>query len=337
MERRERVGRYRDELKGLAILWILFFHAQFSLPAPWNLLHDFGYGGVDIFLFLLGYGLCRSRRNSADLGGFYARRLWRTLPAYLPLLIAWMAIMYPTYGLKTTEIIRGVAGNLTMTGYWLQTPKVYNWFANGQFFFFLIAPACYAALARTRKPALALLMLLALASLAGLACIAQKQLMGASRLPVFLLGMALGMDWRVSEKRNLARAAYALAFAVGLGTLIFCYERYPWSLSDYGTYWYPFALVTPPLCVFLAFLFQKVEKARKVFAPLRWLGRSSFELYLINIWMVELAKKAGLTGAWPWALLCAGNLLLGLGYHALVERGTAALRARVDKTARLQN
>jgi hypothetical protein len=46
----------------------------------------------------------------------------------------------------------GVAGNLTMTGYWLGTPKVYNWFANGQFFFFLIAPACYAALSRARKP-----------------------------------------------------------------------------------------------------------------------------------------------------------------------------------------
>ncbi len=334
MERRERVGRYRDELKGLAILWILFFHAQFSLPGPWNLIHELGYGGVDIFFFLLGFGLYRSQQKNADLLGYLSRRLWRTLPAYLPLLVCWMAFMYPTYGLTGTEVVRGVAGNLTMTGYWLGTPKVYNWFANGQYLFFLIAPVCYAALARARKPALALLSLLALAGLAGLACVARDQMMGASRLPVFLLGMAFGMERPKDAKPGLTRAGYALAFAAGLAVLITCYYRYPWSLIDYGTYWYPFALVAPPLCVFFAWLLAKMEKTRKVFAPLRWLGRSSFEIYLINIWMVELAKGYGVTGAGWWLLLCLGNLLLGVGYHALVARGTDALKARVANLPR---
>jgi len=333
MERRERVSRYRDELKGLAILWIIFFHAQFTLTGAPDLVHAFGYGGVDIFFFLMGMGLCRSRQRSADLRGYFARRLWRTLPAYLPVLLLWMAIMYPSYGLTGTEAVRGVAGNLTMTGYWLQTPKVYNWFANGQFFFFLIAPACFAALNRARRPAMALLALLALAVLTGLACVAQNQMMGASRLPVFMLGMAFGLDWKISANRKLVRWTYAAAFAAGLAVLLLCYFRYPWSLIDYGAYWYPFALITPPLCVFLAFLFEKARKAGRFFAPLRWLGRSSFELYLLNIWMVELAKKYALTGAGRWALLCLGNLLLGVGYHALVEKGTAALRARAKQGA----
>lgn len=233
--------------------------------------------------------------------------------------------MYPSYGLSRTEAIRGVLGNLTMTGYWLGTPKVFNWFANGQFFFLLITPLYYAALTRAKKPAHMLLALMALAMGMGLACIGQDQMMGASRLPVFLLGMAFGMDWKAGRKRGWGIAAYAAAFALGLGVVLVAMARYRELLIDYGLYWYPFALMTPGLCVFFAFLMERAKKAERIFAPLRLLGQASFEIYLINIWMVELAKRYAVSGAGLWALLCLGNLLLGLAYHVLVAMGTRAL------------
>ena len=99
-------------------------------------------------------------------------------------------------------------------------------------------------------------------------------------------------------------------------------HRQPWTLIDYGMYWYPFILITPPLCMGLSFLFQKADKLSRVFAPLRWLGKSSFEIYLVNVWIYELSKQYTVF-PWLWAALCAGNLLLGVGYHWLVTCFTA--------------
>ena len=328
MERRTWVNRYRDELKGLAILWVVFFHGKVLLPGAWDLLRTLGYGGVDIFLFLMGLGLYQSLSKGEELRGYAARRLWRVLPAYLPLLIVWMAVMYPGYGLSPAQALRGVAGNLAMVGYWIQTPKVFNWYANAQFLFYLIAPILFAALTRSRKPARMLFCLLGLFAMVGAANIGQPQMMGASRFPIFLLGMAFGMDWRVSDRRGWVRAGYAVAFAVGLSSLLYFTYVKPGLLIDFGMYWYPFALMTPGLCVGLSALFHRVERATRWFAPLRRVGQSSFEIYLINIWLVELAKKYQLEGVWPWLGLFAVNLALGLLYHTLVTRAVAAWRSR---------
>lgn len=334
MENQAWVSRYRDELKGLAILWVVFFHSNLMLGGSWDLFRQLGYGGVDIFFFLMGIGLYRSLQKSEDLRGYASRRLWRVLPAYLPLLVIWMAVMYPTYGLSTVQAIRGVAGNLTMTGYWLGTPKVYNWFANAQFLFIFIAPLCYAVLAKSRRPLYGLALLLTIAFGIGLVTIGLDQMMGASRLPIFILGMAFAMEWPVSGKKGLVRTVYIVAFAIGLAAVLLCLIRYQELLNVYGMYWFPFALMTPGLCVFLAWLLHRAEKARRLFAPLRVIGAASFEIYLINIWMVELAKKNGITDAWLWALLCVGNLLVGIGYHLLVEFVTKAVRTSTNaKTA----
>lgn len=331
MERQALVSRYRDELKGIAILWVIFFHSQLALPGHWDLLRQLGYGGVDIFFFLMGMGLYRSLQKSDALAGYASRRLWRILPAYLPVLLLWMVIMYPTYGLSRTEAIRGVAGNLTMTGYWLQTPYVFNWFANGQFFFILIAPLFFALLSRAQKPKATLLVLLVLAVAIGLGCIAQKQLMGASRLPVFLLGMAFAMPRKSSEKHGWVRFGYGAAFLAGLAILLLCTLKYPELLYDYGMYWYPFALIIPGLSIGAAWVMQKVESKAALLKPLRFLGRCSFEVYLLNIWMVELAKKFAIEGISIWLLLCAGNLAAGIGYHMLVVKGTEMLQSRIRK------
>ena len=219
-----------------------------------------------------------------------------------------------------------------MTGYWLQTPEVYNWFANGQFLFILIAPLCFALFSRSGKPFVTLMILLVMAGLFGFACFGQKQLIGASRLPIFLLGMAFEMDWPISRKRGLTRAGYITAFLVGLVLLLLATLRYTWSLMDYGMYWYPYALITPPLCVGIAWLLQKTDRAKRVFTPLRKLGESSFEIYLINIWMIELTKQYEVIDWWMWILLCALNLFAGMGYHVLVSQGVARLRQR-NKTS----
>ena len=87
MEHRQWVSRYREEIKGLAILWIVFFHTRLYLPGGFDLLRALGYGGVDIFLFIMGMGLHRSLSRQPELRGYLGRRFARILPAYLPVLL----------------------------------------------------------------------------------------------------------------------------------------------------------------------------------------------------------------------------------------------------------
>ena len=46
---RRSLSCYRNELKGIAILWVVFFHAQLGLDGIWYQIQRIGYGGVDIF------------------------------------------------------------------------------------------------------------------------------------------------------------------------------------------------------------------------------------------------------------------------------------------------
>ncbi|MFH1512068.1 MAG: acyltransferase [Bacillota bacterium] len=321
MEHRARISRYRDELKGLAMLWIVWFHSGLALPGIAGDLRLLGYGGVDIFLFLMGMGLCYSLQKSSDLRGYLSRRAARLLPAYLPVVIVWMAVTYPQSGYSAAQVISGIGGNLFMVGYWLGLPGVYNWFANTVFTFALIAPAVYAVLrgGKTRG----LIVLLVIAFGIGAANVGMEQMMPVSRLPVFILGMAFGL-WQGSAKRARLNILLLLSFVAGLFLVEYCMHRQTWLLIDYGMYWFPFILITPPLCMGLAFLFHKADGIQKAFAPLRWVGKSSFEIYLINVWIYELSKQYSVS-AWMGALLCVGNILLGIGYHLLVTRFSRSL------------
>ena len=67
-----------DELKGVAILLVVLYHAGGVLV--WNnYLH--GDLGVDIFVILSGLGLAMSSRYGGARE-FLTRRLWRIMPAY---------------------------------------------------------------------------------------------------------------------------------------------------------------------------------------------------------------------------------------------------------------
>lgn len=77
-----------DELKGLAILLVVVYHAGGTLV--WrNLVH--GDLGVDIFVILSGIGLALGR-PAAGAREFFGRRFWRIMPAYWVTLTAYWAL-----------------------------------------------------------------------------------------------------------------------------------------------------------------------------------------------------------------------------------------------------
>ena len=116
----ETVSKYRNQIMGLAILWIILFHTGMSLPFPLSQLKQQGFGGTDIFIFLSGFGLYYSLKKDNNPIEFYKRRLTRVLPAYIPFVLACFAgILYkglPELKASPFSFFQAFCGNLTLMG-----------------------------------------------------------------------------------------------------------------------------------------------------------------------------------------------------------------------------
>jgi peptidoglycan/LPS O-acetylase OafA/YrhL len=79
-----------DLLRATAILWVMLFHSFLvgGLGPDFQWVSRFGWAGVDVFFvlsgFLIGTQVLRplQRGERLSIGGFYARRAWRILPAF---------------------------------------------------------------------------------------------------------------------------------------------------------------------------------------------------------------------------------------------------------------
>lgn len=318
----------RNEIKGFAILWVVLFHARLGLEGWAYQLQRIGYGGVDLFFFLSGYGLCHSLQKDADLGRYLMRRARRLLPAYVPFCLVWLAVMLPMYGAGMAASVRIAAGNLSMLGFFADIPLLINWYPGGLALCIFAAPVFYAALRPGRRYALRAAALLSALFAAGLAFVGEDTYMAVARLPVFALGMlfakAKGEDGKGASIGVLAACGIA-----GLAALFFCLSRFTdQTLCDYALYWHPFVLIVPALCVGLGWLFAHAPGAAR--APFAALGAASFEIFLCNAWVELAGKRFGLcqTPA-QWALWSLASLAAGLAYHVAVR---AAMRKKSEKS-----
>ncbi|KER86034.1 acyltransferase family protein [Xanthomonas arboricola] len=88
-----------DLLRGIAIVWVMLFHSFVvgGLGPDWAWLSRYGWMGVDLFFvlsgFLIGTQVLRplARGQRLDFKEFYLRRAFRILPAFLLVLVIYMA------------------------------------------------------------------------------------------------------------------------------------------------------------------------------------------------------------------------------------------------------
>ena len=314
-----KLGRSRDAIKGIAILWVVFFHAVLDLRGPVYDLQKVGYGGVDIFFFLSGFGLYYSLSKNADLSAFLRRRLARLLPAYLPFCILWLCIMIPLYGFGVTDAVRTAVSNLSMMAFWCKAPAQINWYTSALLASYLLAPVLFAIMHGSRSPLRTGLLLAASSFLIGLGWIDHYAYMAVSRLPVFILGMVVCTPEMSKIGKKTTAVLVAFGLLGGAALLAVAFRYFTTMRVSHALAWHPFILFAPALCMTLAWAFDRAGKVGWLVKPFAFLGNCSFEIFLFNVWFEVLGKTFGLGGTPKrWAALSLASIVLGIGYHYAV-------------------
>lgn len=319
------ISKNRKFIMGIAIIWVALYHipSHTALPIV-HFLQDIGYGGVDIFIFVSGFGIYYSLKKNSDTTAFLKRRMLRLLPAYLPFVLIWMVVRYVSYQLYFTEI----CGNLTMSGWWNGDGNQFNWYIDAIVLFYILSPYIYGLLVDDSKcmnkdtnKYIKLATMIIVSFIISFAFLHGQLLMAMSRLPVFILGMIVGYTSN-DEKLNAVftnKWTYCLLLIVmimGFGLMYYClYLQDRLDKWHYGLWWYPFVLIVPGLTLVLG----KIGEWLQCLKIIQLIGDASFEIFLWHLFIFETAQAKHIEGTVIWIILYVTAFCAGILYHMIVS------------------
>ena len=292
------VSRYRGEIYGFLILWIMLFHGYlldvyFFTDKPVlkyvGIFINHGNIGVESFLLLSGISLYYSFQRNRDIGQYIQKRL---LKLYLPVLIiggiSWMIFFF--LGQNTWwQLVLNISG---IRFFFDGNQEI--WFVSLILVCYMFFPYIYAYIfkdesgrgALIRTIVLMLLVMVVVYSISAVPTAAdayKRTEIAITRIPVFILGCGLGKF--VYEKRRISLwgwivlAAVCFAAFVIIEQFVFLNPYRRWVLMPAGV----------PLVFLLALLMSKLPAP--VRAVFRFLGQMSLELYVMHTMLRRFYKN----------------------------------------------
>jgi peptidoglycan/LPS O-acetylase OafA/YrhL len=338
-----------DGLRALAVLSVLFFHAQLGPFAG-------GFVGVDVFFVISGFLITgillrEQAQERFSLAGFYSRRARRIGPALLAVSLAcivpawlWMDARELNAFFRLLASVAVGGSNFVLaatTGYFdgpaEDQPLLHTWSLGVEEQFYVVFPLLLIATARwARRSRFALLALLALASLA----LAQHDALARANANFFL---PFGRAWELLAG-SLAAMAAARAQAVlprvrqGLAALgvaliasaVFGFDR---ATPSPGV-----ALLLPVSGAVLVLLWADARTAvgRLLAAPpLVGIGLVSYSVYLWHQPLLAFSRIAlgtALPPSWRWGVIAASLLLAALTWRFVEQPFRGAVRTGERRT-----
>ena len=268
---------------GISIIWVILFHAGY-IPYI-NIITSIGYGGVDFFFFLSGFGLFFSLQKDKNKILFYKKRLKRIYPTYIIIVLITM-ILLGIFSLKNFII------NISTIGFWTGMGS-FEWYIPSLFMFYLIFPYMYKLLIKNHIYfiIISLIITVVLVSLRVIFSLPNSWMLFITRIPIFSIGAVFGK--LTFEKIEFKRIKLHHFLFIGISAIIMLlifkkyFPNYLWNL---GLYWYPFILITPTFCVIIAIFLEKLS-SNNLNSFLRFFGLISLELYLLHIKIFEKSQN----------------------------------------------
>lgn len=279
------LSKYRSELMGLAILWVLFSHTSLIIYAPIiSGVKDIGYGGVDIFLMVSGMGLYYSFSNDQNICRFYKRRLKRILPTYLPVVLTYDSIRLIFHKIIFSTLIL----NCFTIPFWLGLKNYFDWYIPALLMLYLFSPLIVRIFNNQRSKWLKLIFItlcIVFSIVLSIISILLKKeylLIFTCRIPIFCIGILIGYCSKEEKLiKNSHKIFLTIAFLLGNILLYIVCSRYAAYAWQFGLWWWPFILITLPLCILLAIVLNRLEVLIGYRCKiLNYCGKLSLELYL---------------------------------------------------------
>ena len=332
------MSKYRAELMGLSIVWVLWFHADFTfdfihvefLRKIVYFIQETAVYAVDLFMLVGGMGVfCSLQKNST--GTFYKNRLKRILPVWWLFLV--IDIILGALSVEVQLSVPEILANATFVSYWIGMGNAGNWYVYAIMLFYLISPLLYLVLRKARFARWAFIVLIIAAFLLSFCFFNNTKLIVFARLPIFLLGFLFAgrRDVQRMTKRNWIICLCCCI--VGLMVYYVVTGRMVETLWAYGMWWYPFFVITPSLSLLIDGFFERVERGtaplRKV---MRALGNASLEILLTSD--ILMYKWIGLREMFPCSVELATLFLMilsilgGLVIHAGIDAVKRCVRGR---------
>lgn len=306
------ISTYRSELMGWSILWIMMLHFTFNQIKPLGFISQYGFAGVDIFLFVSGFGLFYSLDKDNNLARYYRKRLLRIFPTYY-------IIGFITNLLLTHDDILTFLFRYSTIGFWIGREYA-EWFIPSIILLYLLAPFIKKIIDKRWF----ILISIIIASIFFIAFYYTDKEYILDRLHFFLLyrvpAFILGMICAYWLKNN-ANNNFFLYILIG-GIPFFIYF-YPFHHHIYNYKYYSLAFLLP---VFLT-AFILISKYAKWLSPiLKKMGNASLEIYLIQGIFFQLVIS-GKTSIYPeWhdtlsILMIIASTFWGIITHWLIDKG----------------
>lgn len=127
----------RPFLLGVAIIMVIIYHFFSWTINPFGRF-NIGYIGVDIFLFLSGWGLSYSYKKN-DIKTFYIRRIKKIVPLYLLTSIIIIAISTNNENINIIEALK----RISTISFYINPDNSIDWYLNSLFIFYLTFPILY--------------------------------------------------------------------------------------------------------------------------------------------------------------------------------------------------
>ncbi len=295
------LSRYRGELMGAAIFFIVLFHVELPRSDTFFGLRRCGNIGVDMFLFLSGIGLWFSWVKNPSTKQFYKRRLLRIFPAWLI-----MSSLYyiPRFDWKTGSIV-DLIGDITMNwDFWLHDEGTF-WYIPAIMMLYLWAPLYMRLIQRSPSwrwlPVMMMVWCICVQWVIPIHKAVGHIEIFWSRLPIFFLGINCG-EWVRTEKK-MEKGAWGLLILTFLATASACiyleqvrHGRFPLFAER---------MIYIPLTISLLLLLAEVFRHTPSWLNrgTSFLGTISLELYLIHHHFVMVYITPYHLGYWPTVLL----------------------------------
>ena len=327
----QNISRYRGELMGAAMLFVILFHVGLPREDAFYGLRRIGNIGVDMFLFLSGVGLWFSWTKRPSLKHFFTRRYLRIYPAWL--IIACLFYIPDFLGPRqfSTNIIDLLGDVLINWDFWVHDELSF-WYIPATMMLYLFAPAYMQLIIKHPVyrwlPVVMIMWCILVQYVTPIHAAVGHLEIFWSRVPIFFIGINFGKA--VKEKRCMDGASLwliMLVFVMAFASSVFLEQvrhgQFPLFIER---------MLYIPLTVTAILLLNRVfRRTPKWFnATFREVGALSLEAYLIHLHFVLVHIERFHWSYWPTFLVCiAITMPLAWLLHKIVELGVKPLENKV--------